>query len=195
MITFDKNTTDDVSGIPEDMAATSGMTLPNKGISRFGYKFAGWSTQPDDISPVTYDRIHGNTTVYAVWETVGHWEFSDDHDFSCNGTGKVENGIFSHDFTGVNDPIINLKEFTFNAEDYTGVELRLSYTLDTDKISTSTQVFFIPETQNGYSESASVQYYHRGNSSDGFVTFTVDMTGNSKWKGKIKELRLSLIHI
>lgn len=193
MITFDKNTTDDVSGIPEDMAATSGMTLPNKGISRFGYKFAGWSTQPDDISPVTYDRIHGNTTVYAVWETVGHWEFSDDHDFSCNGTGKVENGIFSHDFTGVNDPIINLKEFTFNAEDYTGVELRLSYTLDADKISTSTQVFFIPETQNGYSESASVQYYHRGNSSDGFVTFTVDMTGNSKWKGKIKELRIDAI--
>lgn len=193
MITFDKNTTDDVSGIPEDMAATSGMTLPNKGISRFGYKFAGWSTQPDDISPVTYDRIHGNTTVYAVWETVGHWEFSDDHDFRCNGTGKVENGIFSHDFTGVNDPIINLKEFTFNAEDYTGVELRLSYTLDADKISTSTQVFFIPETQNGYSESASVQYYHRGNSSDGFVTFTVDMTGNSKWKGKIKELRIDAI--
>ena len=192
-ITFDKNTTDDVSGMPEDMAATRGMTLPDKGISRFGYKFAGWSTEKDDIIPVTYDKIYGNTTVYAVWENVGHWEFSDNHDFTCNGTGTVENGIFSHNFTGVNDPLINLKEFTFNAEDYTGLEIRFSYTLDEGKTGTSTQVFFMPEAQSSYSEASSVSYRHNGNSSDGFVTFTVDMTGNSNWNGKIKEIRVDTI--
>ncbi len=193
MITFDKNTADDVSGMPEDMAATRGMTLPDKGISRFGYKFAGWSTEQDDIIPVTYDKIYGNTTVYAVWENVGHWEFSDNHDFTCNGTGTVGNGIFSHNFTGVNDPIINLKEFTFNAEDYTGFEIRFSYTLDEGETGTSTQVFFMPEAQSSYSEASSVSYRHNGNSSDGFVTFTVDMKDNSNWTGKIKEIRLDAI--
>ena len=61
---------------------------PSNGITRPGYKFEGWSTDPDssaaDITPGSTLTISGDTTLYAVWSQV-------DYKVSFDLNGAVNN--------------------------------------------------------------------------------------------------------
>ncbi len=77
-LTFNKNTTDTVSDMPdpnpiEDLPA--GMTvIPGNTPTRDGYTFKGWNTQPDGLgdnyAPNGSINIEEDTTLYAVWEKI-----------------------------------------------------------------------------------------------------------------------------
>lgn len=73
-VSFDGNGAD--SGDVDEITATynSNFTLPQNGYKKKGYKFLGWSTNPNATSPqytpsqtFTYKTL-GTTTFYAIWE-------------------------------------------------------------------------------------------------------------------------------
>ncbi len=68
-VTFDKNTTDIVTGMPDPKKASFGGTLTVKETPvRDGYTLLGWSKTPDGSTPVkTTFSITGDITLYAIW--------------------------------------------------------------------------------------------------------------------------------
>ena len=69
-VTFDKNTTDTVTGMPSATKVTLGSTLTVKETPvREGYTFLGWSKSATerDVVKTTYG-IAGDVTLYAVWD-------------------------------------------------------------------------------------------------------------------------------
>lgn len=73
-ISFDDNTSDSVTGLPDSMTATCGAntTLPSNTLIRTGYDFLGWSTSSTATSASytaggTYNGS-SDVTLYAVWE-------------------------------------------------------------------------------------------------------------------------------
>ncbi|MGN1121894.1 MAG: S-layer homology domain-containing protein, partial [Eubacteriales bacterium] len=69
-ITFDANTTDTVTGMPENTTAAQGDVLNIAETPvREGYKFVGWSKSPTERKTVkTSFTIIDDTTFYAVWD-------------------------------------------------------------------------------------------------------------------------------
>lgn len=69
-LTYDANTTDTVTGLPETVSGiTEGTvyTLSDAAPVRYGYDFCGWAasaTSEDEITSVT---VNSDVTVYAIW--------------------------------------------------------------------------------------------------------------------------------
>ncbi len=69
-VTYNKNTTDMVEGMPSAATGVSAgsYTLSTATPIRTGYTFKGWATSSDSTSTVTSITVAGDETVYAVWE-------------------------------------------------------------------------------------------------------------------------------
>jgi len=137
-VTYDKNTTDDVSNMPvANNLAKENFVFDAVYPVRSTYKFLGWSlkadgTEADVIS--TYD-VTEDITVYAVWEKAHRWSFERTdykEEFTVeNGFNEyVLNGYFTTIATGtdleagvilkINSPVLDL-----NASDYVSMVLRM----------------------------------------------------------------------
>lgn len=80
-VTYKENTTDAVSGMPEeDNYAKGEYTLSEKRPLRDCYTFVGWGLTPDAADPVTAVSVTENTTVYAIWEKTEGFEFDGNYD-------------------------------------------------------------------------------------------------------------------
>ncbi len=99
-VTYDKNTTDDVSGMPEPNPYAKGeFVFDNTFPERETYTFVGWSLTPDG-EVVSSVHVTHDLTVYAVWKPATSWSFDrDDYkegftvDYGFNQ--YVKNGVFS----------------------------------------------------------------------------------------------------
>ena len=91
-LTFDPNTTDEVTGMPESTYAAAGesYTIPGTPV-REGYKFVGWSKSATDRTKVkdTF-TITGDTTFYAVWDKLVDSEPEIDGDTQTVTIGTVD---------------------------------------------------------------------------------------------------------
>ena len=70
-LTYDKNTTDDVTGLPEKvtgLAENEEYTLSTAAPVRANYNFAGWAMSSDSATPVTAVTMDADKTVYAIWQ-------------------------------------------------------------------------------------------------------------------------------
>ena len=70
-LTYDKNTTDDVTGLPEKvtgLAENEKYTLSTAAPVRANYNFVGWATSSDSATPVTTVTMDADKTVYAIWQ-------------------------------------------------------------------------------------------------------------------------------
>ena len=70
-LTYDKNTTDDVTGLPEKvtgLAENEVYTLSTAAPVRANYNFVGWATSSDSATPVTAVTMDADKTVYAIWQ-------------------------------------------------------------------------------------------------------------------------------
>ena len=79
VITFNKNSSDDVSDMPEPVTVR-GAQLDLTGLypERAYYNFKGWSkTAYGEILDNTLD-VDGDTTLYAIWEAATKWYFDRD---------------------------------------------------------------------------------------------------------------------
>ncbi len=70
-LTYDKNTTDDVTGMPENVTGLEDNTeysLSPATPVRANYNFLGWAMSEDSNEKVTTVTMTGNQTVYAIWQ-------------------------------------------------------------------------------------------------------------------------------
>lgn len=69
-ITFNKNTTDTVSNMPNDGYKQHGISyqLPSNEPVRSGYTFKGWTTGIDNYQPGEQILKDATQTLYAIWE-------------------------------------------------------------------------------------------------------------------------------
>ncbi len=70
-ISFDKNTSDDVTGIPENQKAINGedYTLEKAFVpKRDGYYFVGWSQSKEGDVIESIKNVTQNVTLYAIWQ-------------------------------------------------------------------------------------------------------------------------------
>ncbi len=80
-VTYDANTTDTVTGLPEKTDFAKGITaLSQKRPLRDCYTFVGWSTSSDSEECVTSVDVTADTTVYAVWKKTEGFEFEGEYD-------------------------------------------------------------------------------------------------------------------
>ena len=90
-VSYNKNTSDEVSGMPESFDyAAEGYTLSEQIPSRKYYNFIGWGLTPDAKDTVKTLDVTQNTTVYAIWEKIEGFEFE--------GT-YTEDKLFSYGFS------------------------------------------------------------------------------------------------
>lgn len=77
-VTYDKNTTDTVTNMPEpNKWAKAGFTFDKVFPERKYYKFLGWALTPDGDTVESVD-VTENTTVYAKWGEATGWSFDRD---------------------------------------------------------------------------------------------------------------------
>ena len=72
-VTFDANTDEPVSGLPESAFANDSYIIPSDVPTCAGYKFLGWATTPKgavEYQPGEAFPITAKTTFYAVWEKI-----------------------------------------------------------------------------------------------------------------------------
>ncbi len=78
---YDKNTTDEVYGMPENEQFAKGeYVLSENRPLRDCYTFAGWSLTPDAAEFVSSVTVSEDTTVYAIWEKTTGFEFEGTYD-------------------------------------------------------------------------------------------------------------------
>lgn len=157
-VTYDKNTTDEVTGMPApNTLAKKDFVFDAVYPVRKTYRFLGWSLKADgtEADVVSGADITENTTVYAIWEKAYRWTFDRDgfkEEFTVeNGFNEyVINGYFSTIATGTDKNagvILKIKSpvIEVNPADYYALTLRMK---SSEAVSTSTVEMTI-KTTNG----------------------------------------------
>jgi uncharacterized repeat protein (TIGR02543 family) len=132
-VTYNANTTDTVSGMPEaESTKAETLSLAGKYPLRDEYNFVGWSTSENGevIDTLT---VTGDTTLYAIWEIADSWTFDRDgyaegftidygfHQSVANGVLKaLETGYTAETAMKINSPKLNL-----SANDYAALKIKM----------------------------------------------------------------------
>lgn len=112
-VTYDPNTTDLVTGMPEPDSYAKGKFVFDTAIpSRSTYRFEGWALAPDG-EPTDSVLVDSDKTVYAVWETARRFCFDRDGDAEgftvLNGFNQyVMNGYYQMIATGTDEASGNI---------------------------------------------------------------------------------------
>ena len=76
-VTFNKNTTDVVDGMPEAIKVRGNFVPEECTLVRDGYFFMGWSKDEDALEPDTSFNITEDTVLYAKWAKGYEWNCND----------------------------------------------------------------------------------------------------------------------
>jgi len=101
-VKFDKNTHEDVQGVPESVYVFGNFTPEAYDLKRDGFFFLGWSVDEDALAPDKSFNITEPTTLYAKWGAGYEWSF-DDNSTALSATYRpvsYSNGIATY---GPND--------------------------------------------------------------------------------------------
>lgn len=210
VVTFDKNTTSNVTGMPEEAHVKFDYTLPSTAPVRDGFNFAGWIKNPTDTVSITSDYISKDVTYYALWVKGLNYEFIDGvaviphHNHIGNPTYDTQSGTFSYITTG-NDPIVMIGSETgeglFKGSDITTAEIRLkadkagSYaiTMYFESLDKNGNYIAPPYNQNSDRFLANKSYGRYTLSPDGYTTIKFDLSQKSDWtSGDINYVRLDI---
>ena len=136
-LTFDKNTTDEVTNMPESGEVMAGeVSLAGKYPFRETYTFVGWSlTANGDV--VSSVNVSEDTTLYAIWKKATAWTFDRDgyqEGFTVeNGFNvEVKDGIFKALETGYSETnILKIKspKLDINSSDYAQLKIKMQNTV------------------------------------------------------------------
>ena len=145
-VTYNKNTEDNVSGMPSDFNFARGnFTLSDIIPERKYYTFLGWSLHPDSKETVTeLKNIDKNTTVYAVWEKTVGFEFDGNYDeqrgftygfITINGFhSAIENGRLTTISSMANPVTFVSPELDIDTKKYCVFALESEYANDISEI-------------------------------------------------------------
>ncbi len=186
-VTFDKNTTMDVTNMPDPVYVKGIYEPVVQSPVREGFAFLGWSLDPDAYEATKSFTISEETTLYAVWTKGYSFEFNSEADlegftFSNMGTPVIEDGCLVFTPTST-DPIME-KDVAINASDLKNVDVRLSA-----EAGSHFQVFFKSASVTAFNETDSNRTtYSKTNGA--FIDVRVKMDGVDKWTGQITRIRL-----
>ena len=114
---FDSNTSTDVS----DQSVAYGQTASEPAsLTRTGYTFLGWSTEPDSLVAwdFTLNRIYGETTLYGIWMANAYTVTFKDAQGTVISTQTVTN---TTPIPQPNKPLLNGYRFTHWSSSYSEV--------------------------------------------------------------------------
>ena len=209
-VTFNPNTTSEVTNMPEDVEIKLDYVLPTEAPVRPGFEFAGWAKSETDTATITKDYVTGNTTYYALWVRGGlHYEFFDANEnpdkqlaYSNVAYTKIdtENGVleFQPKISSNNslDTIVGIQNLDktpmFKGSDYPVVVVRMKSTMSSFA---THKIYFTSVDVNGkdlvpsFAESACA-YTKIAVGPDGYTDIVIDMSGVSGWMdGYVKSIR------
>ncbi len=198
-VTYDANTTDTVTGLPNDaVVLLDKYTVSTQVPMRTGYKFIGWATASDSILPVKELMLTGNTTLYAIWDSNLHWDFSTTLekgvDFIAASDAVIENGKLHHESLNSADPQVYLrKTISFDASKYSQFEFAIDHTLTGTATSTAAQLYWTTNESTAMDgnkcEAAPLSYAK----SNGVIVYTIDLSQKDTWADTITSLRFDPI--
>ena len=154
-VTYDKNTTDAVTGMPEADNEAKGEYAVSEAIpERTAYRFVGWSDRAEGgiRSSVT---VTADTTLYAIWEMAFVWEFDR---AGCKEGFVVENGfnqyveqdVFRMMATDTDESTGNLLRVISPALALSGADYdTLEMTIKNSEIAENTRLSLIVKTASG----------------------------------------------
>ncbi len=93
-LSFDKNTSENVTNMPEAIPAKGIEEFPLVYPRRDTFRFVGWSLTSGG-TPVEHVDVKNNTTVYAVWEKALSFDFNkpnNDEGFKTDGSDVLADG-------------------------------------------------------------------------------------------------------
>ena len=131
IVTYDKNTQADVTGMPAADSAKGTFELSSTVPVRNGYLFLGWATSPESQTTVTSVNVKSDITLYAVWAKGVFYEM-DTKPAGITYNGGVqnpvyENGLFKFMMSN-NDPFfyLNFGKGEMDASKYRRMDIRMS---------------------------------------------------------------------
>lgn len=200
-VTYDKNTTDTVTNMPEpNKWAKIGFTFANVIPERRNYKFLGWALTPDGDTVESVD-VTENITVYAKWAEIPpvptFWSFEKETEgWTADGDAenlRIENGAAVMDVTGGNPNFVSPDMSGGNVvlgdgSDGTLNYIRLRIKNKTNGPATGKILFSTStHTLNGTNDNVS---FSVPNNTNDFVDVYARMTDASEWKGTLNQIRI-----
>lgn len=200
-VTYDKNTSDEVTNMPEpNKWAKTGFTFDKIIPERKNYKFLGWALTPDGDVVESID-VTENITVYAKWEEVPAvptlWTFEKGtEDWTVGGDAqnlRIENGAAVMDVTGGSPRFMSPDMSDGNialgdGSDETFNYIRLRIKNKTNGPATG-KIFFATAAHNINGTNDNVSFAIPNNT-NGYVDVFVRMTDASEWNGQLKQFRI-----
>ncbi len=198
-VTFNANTTGTVTGIPSvQTAVTNTFNVPADVPVRDGYRFVGWAKSADSILPLSkVDLTSTNTTLYAIWDRVTHWDFSSDDEFgvyySKNPAAHIVDGTLNESYAGSSASMVTLSKNGIDTSVHKNFEIRIKY-----KVTNSSQyvfnIYYHPSSLSDWSESTKATYTSDVAETDGFITASIDISAvpnkGQNWNSNILKFRL-----
>ncbi len=175
-VTYDKNTSDEVTGMPEPNTLAKGDFVFDAVYPvRETYKFLGWSLEPTG-EVVSTINVTEDITVYAQWELAASWSFDTDgykENFTVlNGFNQyVLDGIFMSIATGTDVESGNVLKvvsptLAVNPADYYALILKIQNTEFAD----DTKLDMTIKTTDGDFE------FSKSVTSNQYVTYVFDLS-------------------
>ncbi len=200
-LTYDANTTDEVTELPAvEPILSNRHTVSVTGPKREGYRFVGWAARPDSIMPISVLTERKDTTLYAIWDKNTHWDFSSEDELgtlykTSNIASPVyQNGTMYHDATTVNDPQMTMLNLKIDASSYKTVEYRLKKTTaDTTVTWFPTTFYWTTSSSVEPDETKSVKENDLTKCNTELTTLTVDLSKNQEWKDTVESFRIDPI--
>ncbi len=198
-LTYDANTTDEVTELPAvEPILSNRHTVSVTGPKRAGYRFVGWAARPDSIMPISILTERKDTTLYAIWDSNTHWDFSTSSEVNSQYTapdGVIFNdGTVYHDATTVSDPKFQMRfEFSVDATKHKNIEYRIKKTSADGDTWYPTTFYWTTNFSTTTDETKKVAENDVSKCGTELTTVNVDLSKNADWKDTITSFRVDPI--
>lgn len=173
-VSFDKATSDTVSGMPENFSAQAGkIELPSEKPTRDGYIFLGWTLGTDSVETIEKLTADEDVTLCALWGIGVMWDFSSTKDgFSIGNASSSTHETYLEVKTGTGSDDIRMTSpsISLDPKRYSKAVMRLAV-----EKTGEAQIFFSADG-SGINEGRSVKVEYTGEGLDDWQTLTFDFS-------------------
>ena len=186
--------TDTVTGMPQPVPFITAtyIELADTAPVRSGYKFLGWSLEPNSKDYITDGTFSENTSVYANWEI--DWARQQWTDGNSLPVAYTQEGEW-HVADDVAAPALisdNLATYNFAGSKYGIVKFNLRGTVTTADDRIKGKIYFKTTEDTDFTEENSAEFDSRvGSTASKKITFQVDMSNMNAWyNGTITQVKI-----
>lgn len=193
-VSFNANTTDEVSNLPQDIypiEANTTVDISSLKPTREYYNFVGWATTPyatkDDV--VTSIVADNNITLYAIWDQATAWYFDNDLEGWYSGLSTLTLSASNGALHGVTTayPYFYSPDVSFSTDKYQKIRVKMAYELDNPDVESFDFAFYFSTAANPtMSEQTVARTRLSGNTTNGqYITIDIDLANVPNWAGSV----------